>query len=127
MILFVEVALSYFKSLNKISKNDLPLQLECHLLATVDNKNLLFPSKLEIFQNEQEENLIIADTGNNRILIMDTKGNIQYIIGGSNPGFKDGDFENARFNAPQGVCILDIFIYVADNENHAIRKVIFYH
>lgn len=123
LILFVEVALTYFKSLNKIFKNDLPLQLECHLLATVDNKNLLFPSKLEIFQNEQGENLIIADTGNNRILIMDTKGNIQHVIGGSNPDFKDGDFENARFNAPQGVCILDTFIYVADNGNHAIRKI----
>lgn len=99
------------------------MQLARHLLP-IGNENLLFPSKLEIFQNEQGESLVIADTGNNRILVMDTVGNVQHVIGGSNPGFRDGDFENAKFNAPQGVCILDTSIYVADNENHAIRKVI---
>ncbi|KAK1122536.1 hypothetical protein K0M31_008987 [Melipona bicolor] len=122
LILYVDVALTYFKSLNKILQNDIPLQLARHLLP-IGNGNLLFPSKLEIFQNEQGESLVIADTGNNRILITDTVGNVKHIIGGSNPGFRDGDFENAKFDAPQGVCILDTSIYVADNENHAIRKI----
>ncbi|XP_017796605.1 PREDICTED: NHL repeat-containing protein 2 isoform X1 [Habropoda laboriosa] len=123
LILYADVALTYFKSLNKISKNDVPLQLSRHLLPIARNRTVLFPSKLEIAEYEQEEMLIIADTGNNRILVSDTLGNVKHVIGGFNPGFRDGDFENAKFNAPQGVCALDSSIYVADNENHAIRKI----
>ncbi|CAK9824867.1 NHL repeat-containing protein 2 [Anthophora retusa] len=123
LILYANVALTYFKSLNKISKHDVPLQLSQHLLPTVRNRTVSFPSKLEIFQDEYGEKLIITDTGNNRVLITDTSGNVKHVIGGFNSGFKDGDFENAKFNTPQGVCALDNFIYVADNENHAIRKI----
>lgn len=124
LILFVNVALKYFKSLNKISETDnVPLQLARHLLPVTEDDSLLFPSKLEIFLKEQREMLIVADTGNNRIFIMDTSGNVDHVVGGPNPGFNDGDFQNAKFNAPQGVCILGDSIYVADNENHSIRKV----
>ena len=56
---------------------------------------------------------------------MDRTGKVETTIGGCAPAFRDGSFENARFNAPQGVCILGNWIFVADNENHAIRKVIF--
>ncbi|CAL7938085.1 unnamed protein product [Xylocopa violacea] len=123
LILYVDVALTYFKSLGKISKSDIPLQLARHLLPATANGILLFPGKVEVFQNEQGEWLVVADTGNNRILVIDTTGNVQHVIGGCNPGFKDGNFKNAKFNAPHGVCILDTSIYVADNENHAIRKI----
>ncbi|XP_053977698.1 NHL repeat-containing protein 2 isoform X1 [Hylaeus volcanicus] len=123
MLLYTNVALAYFKSLNQISKKNLPLQLARHLLPTGGKENLLFPSKLEVFQSGQRESLIIADTGNNRILVTDVTGNVEHIIGGSQSGFRDGDFENATFNAPQGVCALGSSIYVADNENHAIRKI----
>ncbi|XP_043265998.1 NHL repeat-containing protein 2 isoform X1 [Colletes gigas] len=123
MLLYANVALTYFKSLKQISKKDLPLQLARHLLPTGGKENLLFPGKVEVFQSEQGESLMISDTGNNRILVTDVTGNVKYIIGSSNSGFRDGDFENAMFNAPQGVCVLGDFIYVADNENHAIRKI----
>nr|XP_034195236.1 NHL repeat-containing protein 2 isoform X2 [Osmia lignaria] len=121
--LYTDVALTYFKSLNKISEHDVPLQLARHLLPVGGNEALLFPSKLESFQIEQGEKLIISDTGNNRILVTDMLGKVEYVIGGSNPDFRDGDFQSARFNAPQGVCILGSWIFVADNENHAIRKI----
>ncbi|XP_046143171.1 NHL repeat-containing protein 2 [Osmia bicornis bicornis] len=121
--LYTDVALTYFKSLNKISEHDVPLQLARHLLPVGGNEALLFPSKLETFQIEQGEKLIISDTGNNRILVTDMLGKVEYVIGGSNPDFRDGDFQTARFNAPQGVCILGSWIFVADNENHAVRKI----
>lgn len=123
LALYVNVALTYFKSLNQISDKDLPLQLARHLLPIAGKGTLLFPGKLTVFRNEQEEGLVIADTGNNRILVTDVTGNLKHVIGGFNPGFRDGDFEDAKFNAPQGVCTLGTSIYVADNENHAIRKV----
>ncbi|XP_076395339.1 NHL repeat-containing protein 2 isoform X2 [Megachile rotundata] len=121
--LYTNVALTYFESLNKISKHDLPLQLARHLLPIGSKETLLFPSKLESFQSEQGERLIISDTGNNRILVTDMVGTVEYVIGGMNPDFRDGNFENARFNAPQGVCVLGDSIFVADNENHAVRKI----
>ena len=74
------------------------------------------------------ERLIISDTGNNRILVSTPEGKVEYVIGGYAPGYKDGNFKDARFNAPQGVCILDDKIFVADSKNHTVRKVndIFY-
>lgn len=121
--LYVDVALNYYKSLNLISSTDLPMQSARHLLPVVKNGSLLFPGKIQVFQIKDGERLAISDTGNNRILVADTTGTAECIIGGNNPGFSDGDFQNARFNAPQGVCTLGSSIFVADTENHAIRKI----
>lgn len=44
---------------------------------------------------------------------------------GPNSGRKDGRFSEAAFNSPQCVAIKNNVIYVADTENHLIRKVIF--
>ncbi|XP_078053346.1 NHL repeat-containing protein 2 isoform X2 [Augochlora pura] len=123
LLAYATVALRYFKSLRQISNSNLPLQLAKHLLPTRENETLLFPSKIKSFCNEQGECLVISDTGNNRILVTDVTGNVEYVIGGPNPGFCNGNLENARFNAPQGVCLLGAVIYVADNGNHAIRKI----
>lgn len=44
-------------------------------------------------------------------------------MGGGESGFKNGSFEEARFHAPQGMVFTDPHtLYVADTENHAIRK-----
>lgn len=46
------------------------------------------------------------------------------MIGGKKLGFKDGSLENAEFNNPQGLVFLNKnVLFVADTENHAIRKV----
>nr|XP_017496966.2 NHL repeat-containing protein 2 isoform X2 [Manis javanica] len=42
---------------------------------------------------------------------------------GPNPGKKDGIFSESTFNSPQGVAIKNNTIYVADTENHLIRKI----
>lgn len=50
--------------------------------------------------------------------------NLQHIIGGDEPGFIDGTFEDARFHSPQGVVFRSpSLLYIADTENHAIREV----
>lgn len=85
--------------------------------------SLLFPGKIHSFKMDAGEKLVVSDTGNNRILVMGKDGKVEHVVGGYSPGFKDGDFETARFNAPQGVCVLKDDVFVADNENHAIRKV----
>jgi len=120
--LYAKVAIAYFKSLNQISNHDLPLKPAHHLLPS-SKDGLLFPGKLTIFLSEKRMNLVISDSGNNRIIVTSEHGEVEHVIGGYNQGFKDGDFKNARFNSPQGVCVHDNIIYVADNNNHAIRKV----
>lgn len=46
------------------------------------------------------------------------------VIGGRKLGFEDGCLEAAQFNNPQGVTFrTKSVLYVADTENHAIRKI----
>ena len=116
------MALKYFKALNEISKETIPLKPAQHILP-MNKGSLLFPGKVHVFKTETGEKLIVSDTGNNRILVMDNTGIVEHVIGGYTPGFKDGNFETSRFNAPQGICTLNNDIFVADTENHAIRKV----
>ncbi|XP_015179350.1 PREDICTED: NHL repeat-containing protein 2 isoform X1 [Polistes dominula] len=122
LFLYTKVALDYFTSINEISDHTLPIAPAIHLLpASTDI--LRFPGKVEMYSSETGEKLIVSDTGNNRILIADINGNIEHVIGRYEAGFKDGSFNEAKFNAPQGTCVLNEMIYVADNENHAIRRI----
>lgn len=82
---------------------------------------MLFPGKVTV--DQVTNRLVIADTGHHRILVIWKNGQIQYSIGGPNPGRKDGMFSEATFNSPQGVAIMNNIIYVADTENHLIRKI----
>jgi sugar lactone lactonase YvrE len=45
------------------------------------------------------------------------------VIGRGTAGFTDGDFFSAEFNHPQGMALDGEVLYVADTENHAVRKV----
>lgn len=114
--------ISYFKSLKRISSHKLPLKPAHHLLPS-SKDSLLFPGKVAILPSDQGTKLVISDSGNNRIVIANERGEVEHFIGGCNQGFKDGNFKKAKFSSPQGVCVLSNVIYVADNNNHAIRKV----
>lgn len=122
LFLYVKVALAYFKSLNEISDHTLPLEPSRHLLP-VSKDVLLFPGKVHFARTKNGDRLVVSDTGNNRILIMHPDGKVEHVVGGYSPALVDGDFKTARFNAPQGICSLGDTLYVADTENHAIRKV----
>lgn len=43
---------------------------------------------------------------------------------GPESGRQDGDLFEASFNSPQGLAIKGDTVYVADTENHLIRKVV---
>jgi thiol-disulfide isomerase/thioredoxin len=84
---------------------------------------LAFPGKL--VTDAKTDRLFITDSNNNRIVIANTDGKITQIIGSGKIGLKDGDFETAQFFRPQGLrydATADA-IYVADTENHAVRKI----
>ncbi len=82
---------------------------------------LHYPGKL--LADPDKKRLFVSDTGNNRIVVTDFDGKVLHTIGSGAEGKADGSFDKASFNRPQGVCLLDGTLYVADTENHEIRAV----
>ena len=82
---------------------------------------LAFPGKL--LADEQSNRIFIADSGHNRIVVTTLDGEVQQVIGDGERGLTDGGFAEAQFNDPQGMALDGETLYVADKENHALRKV----
>ncbi|XP_022424419.1 NHL repeat-containing protein 2 isoform X2 [Delphinapterus leucas] len=118
LFLYTSIALKYYKDRGQIRDNKIGIKLYKDSLPP---SPLLFPGKVTV--DHVSNRLVIADTGHHRILVVWRNGQIQYSIGGPNPGRKDGMFSESTFNSPQGVAIMDNIIYVADTENHLIRKI----
>ncbi len=73
---------------------------------------------------DQDDNLIIADTSNNRIRKLDNIGQVTTIAGTGAVGFKDGAASVALFDAPVGVAVDEQGnVFVADTYNDCIRKI----
>ena len=56
-------------------------------------------------------------------MITDLEGTLQDVIGSGAIGRKNGSFETASFDHPQGMALAGDTLYVADTENHMLRKV----
>ena len=82
---------------------------------------LLYPGKISA--DPQGKRLFISDTGHNRIVVTDLDGQFLAAIGNGKAALQDGDFATASFQRPQGTCLFEEILYVADTENHAIRAV----
>ncbi|MBC7852099.1 MAG: redoxin domain-containing protein, partial [Pirellulaceae bacterium] len=82
---------------------------------------LLYPGK--ILADATSGRLFISDSNHNRIVIAGLDGKLIDVIGSGAIGRDDGSFSKATFDHPQG-CVLDKdTLYVADTENHMLRKV----
>jgi sugar lactone lactonase YvrE len=69
-------------------------------------------------------NVYIGDTGNGAIRKISRNGEVSTLAGGKIGPFKDGPGKDATFYNPNGVAVhTDGTVYVADNFNHAIRKI----
>ena len=88
--------------------------------------NLRSPTGLAV---DQSGNIYIADTENHRIRKVDSNGIITTIVGSGNPDqgafWGDGGAgTQARLNRPSAIAIdQSDNIYIADTDNHCIRKV----
>src|SRR3989339_1770933 len=108
---------SDFRSKNLISEKPIPLSLEKYKLGP---SFLSFPGK--VLADEASNRLFIADSNHNRIVIANLEGEVLDIAGNGEIGRGDGDFKDASFHHPQGMALQGDNLYVADTENHLIRK-----
>lgn len=82
----------------------------------------IFDFPEDITANKKGE-FIIADTGNNTIRRIDTKGIVHRVAGGGSFGDQTGSVGVAKFAAPSGVAERSGVVVVADTQNNKIKKI----
>ena len=107
-----------FRKRGELNEQPLNLVLE---RAKVGDLPLAFPGKL--LADAISDRLFIADSNHNRIVITTLDGALVETIGTGDPGAVDGAFDKASFYRPQGLALAGDSLYVADTENHLIRRV----
>ena len=108
----------YYRKKKLLDETPIRFELE---EFNVEETPLKFPGK--ILSDEPGNRLFITDSNHNRIVITDLDGKLLDIIGSGEIGKADGDFQSASFDHPQGLVLHGSTLYVADTENHMIRKV----
>ena len=107
-----------FDSQGKMDRRPLGLILEA---SRAPQSVLSFPGK--VLADAAGDRLFIADSNHNRIVIASLdSGAVEAVIGEGEAGLEDGDFETARFHHPNGLAMAGEFLYIADTENHALRR-----
>ena len=107
-----------FRKRGELNEEPLKLVLE---RAKVGDLPLAFPGK--ILADAAKDRLFIADSNHNRIVITKLDGTFVETIGTADAGAADGGFDKASFYRPQGLALAGDSLYVADTENHLIRRV----
>ncbi|MCA1613007.1 MAG: redoxin domain-containing protein [Acidobacteria bacterium] len=102
----------------ELSEQPLKLALE---RAKVGDLPLAFPGK--VLADEESGRLFIADSNHNRIVVARLDGAVTDVIGTGARGAAGGAFDKATFFRPQGLALDGDHLYVADTENHLIRRV----
>lgn len=110
--------LPYYRKKGVLDETPLRFELEAHSAAKTP---LRFPGK--VLADDSGERLFIADSGHHRIVVATADGQLVDTIGSGTRGAADGDFASASFNQPQGMAFSGGELYLADTENHLIRRI----
>ncbi len=108
----------YHRANGTLNETPLKFELEAEHAAITP---LRYPGKL--LADEASDRLFISDSNHNRIVVTTLAGSLVDVIGSGEPGSANGDFDSAQFNRPQGMCLVDSMLYIADTENHLLRAV----
>ena len=114
----VAKAVDEFRKRGELNEEPLRLTLE---RAKVGDLPLAFPGK--ILADAKGDRLFIADSNHNRIVVTKLDGTLIETIGTGERGAVDAAFDKASFYRPQGMALDGDSLYVADTENHLIRRV----
>lgn len=115
---FMQQALPYYRKKKLLDETPLRFDLEADKAKKTP---LRYPGK--VLADEAGSRLFIADSNHNRIVIAGLDGKLIDIIGSGAIGEADGDYATATFDHPQGMVLLKDTLYVADTENHMLRKI----
>uniref|UniRef100_A0A9J7ZJX1 NHL repeat-containing protein 2 n=1 Tax=Cyprinus carpio carpio TaxID=630221 RepID=A0A9J7ZJX1_CYPCA len=118
LFLFIAAALKHYREQGLLKNHDVGIKLYRDSLPP---SILSFPGKIAMDPSSKQ--LAIADTGHNRVLVVSHTGQLLHTIGGPSSGRRDGNLSEAQFSSPQGVFIKGDTVYVADTENHLVRKI----
>ena len=116
-------ALQDGKARGTLAKAPLKLAKEGEIRAA---SGLSFPGK--VIADVAGKRLFIVDSNHDRIVITSYPGEeghvaMQEIIGSGRTGAEDGAFADASFNRPQGAVLSGNVLWVADTENHLVRRI----
>ena len=100
--------------------NETPIRFDTAKFRDAPDTPLYFPGK--VVADEKGKRLFIADSTHHRIVVTDLEGKKIAIAGTGQPGKKDGAFDKAEFDDPQGMAVRGDTVYVADRKNNCIRQ-----
>jgi len=112
----LQKAIPFYRRKHQLDER--PLQTAAERSATTP---LRFPGKL--LADAAGQRLFVADSNHNRIVVAGLDGTLRETIGSGRAGRSDGDCRSAQFNKPQGMALVEATLYVADTQNHLIRKI----
>lgn len=114
----IKAGLPYYRRKGVLDEKPLRFDLEA---AKAKQTPLRYPGK--ILADAEGDRLFIADSNHHRIVIATLAGKLTATIGSGELGANDGDFSKASFHHPQGMALHGDTLYVADTENHLLRKI----
>lgn len=113
------------KTFKTRSKLPIPQELES---AKVAPGEFFYPSKLAY--EEKSKMLFVSDSSHHQIAAYSWDPKTPELLkpafrigNRGKPGASDGSYASARFRRPQGIVATKNYLYVADTENHLIRRV----
>lgn len=108
----------YHRSRGTLNETPIVFEMES---AKVQPTALRYPGK--VLADAAGQRLFITDSNHNRIVITSLTGELKAVIGSGRSGRRDGSFQEAEFQRPQGTALVGNTLYVADTENHLIRSI----
>jgi sugar lactone lactonase YvrE len=81
---------------------------------------LRYPGKVAVAPDGR---LAVADSGHHRVVVATPEGRVLTVVGSGRRGLADGAFEDAAFDDPQGLCWDGEQLWLADTQNHALRRI----
>lgn len=99
--------------------DETPIRFDTAKFRDQPDTPLYFPGKVVV--DSKGQRLLIADSTHHRVVVTDLDGKKIAIAGTGQPGNKDGPFDKAQFDDPQGMAIQDDTVYLADRKNNVIR------
>jgi DNA-binding beta-propeller fold protein YncE len=115
----VQAALAHYGTTPaSLDARPLPVRLERSTRAPAE---LAYPAKVAV--DAAGKRLFVSDSNHHRVLELGLDGAFRRAFGSGEAGLADGPAATAKMRRPQGLALRGDSLYVADAENHAIRRV----